>query len=232
MAVLVAHSNAVAQGPFEIIGQSRVAKPVTIVAPEFPSDATVPTDGLRLEVRGTVRIDGALVAADVVAPPDSERFVSEVRQVLKWWRFEPAIDSSTCTAQATQVVLVIWFEGSHKEPRIFVSYPDAAKAQSTPRELPFESISAPEINYPPKLYGVEGSVRVLVRVEESGQVVSASILSSTPRGAFDSVVLASARQIKLNWRSDKKPYAMCAARTYTFCVEDSTPRVPFPECKR
>jgi TonB family protein len=230
-AVLTSHAWP-AESPFSIVARSRNAQPVTLVAPDFPRDAVAPGEGVRVDVRGTVMPDGSLTDYTAVAPEGQSVFAAAVREVIPWWRFIAGVDVNTCSVQAKPVELAISFEGSSQAPRVFVSYPrERLEDAMAPIGSLVETVDAPTIKYPRKLMGVEGRVQVLYRIEANGQVAAASVLSSTPYGAFDEVVLASARRTRFTWRAQTPPSPVCGLRTFTFCM-DGPVELAFAECRR
>jgi TonB family protein len=224
---------AMGQPDVELLTKSRVARPVTIVPPEFPQGPQAPEGGIRVDVRGSVLLDGSLAPLEIRAQSGLERFAEAVQLVLKWWRFVPALDADACLPRIAEVAFAVWFEGSHQQPRVSLSYPSGGEDQPTPPELmPLESLEAPSIAYPRRLMEVEGKVRALLRIDASGQVASASILSSTPYGVFDELVLRNARQTSAKWKSSAVPQPICVLRPYMFCMGGRPPRLPYAECKR
>lgn len=212
------------------------AIPTTVVAPTFPADAVAPKEGVRVDVVGIVHLDGHFEPSSVTAPAGFDHFAEAVSEVLKWWRFVPALDSRECRARSEQFSMAIWFEGSTKDPHVLVALPkrenDAPKTGFAPR---VESFSSPELAYPNEVGRLEGEVRVLLLFTESGQPTSVSILSSTPYGAFDSAVLSNARQTTVKWRDPQPITPICASRTYTFCIDGVSrhrQRAPYNGCER
>jgi TonB family protein len=219
-----------AEDAFSIVARSRNALPVTIVAPEFPRDEVAPAEGVRVDVRGTVMPDGSLSEYTATAPEGRSGFAAAVREVIPWWRFVAGVDAQTCSVEAKPVELTLSFEGSSQAPRVFVSYPrDRLEDAMAPIGTLVETVDAPTVKYPPKLIGVEGRVQVLYRIDANGQLAAVSVLSSTPYGAFDDVVLASARRTRFKWRADSPPRPVCGLRTFMFCMRGGV-NLAYAEC--
>ena len=125
----------------------------------------------------------------------------------------------------------VWFEGSADDPQIAVALPTIAKSdQSDPR---IAAVRTPRVQYPPRMLGVEGKVRVLTLVSPSGDVISANVLSGTALGAFDSVAQRSAGGISIKWTEPAPDKPICMLKTYLFCMESAArTRLPFAECRK
>jgi hypothetical protein len=109
------------------------ARPVTVVAPSFPAGAVADPPGVTVVVDGMVQINGSFAPTAIKAAPGQEHFAAAVSDVLRWWRFVPAIDSAKCAPMATPAQLKIWFEGSAAAPKVFFSFP---KENQETRTLP------------------------------------------------------------------------------------------------
>jgi hypothetical protein len=59
----------------------QAAKPLTIVPPLFPPKAQAPAPGVRVDVLGTVAIDGQLKQTSITAPEGHAPFVESVADV-------------------------------------------------------------------------------------------------------------------------------------------------------
>jgi len=206
-------------------------RPITVAAPAFPAGSSAPAPGVRVDVVGTVSVNGEFKPTAIASDgEDQERFVNAVSEVLRWWRFVPAVDMTLCVPKEEQSKFSIWFEGSDAAPRVFVSYPTRSAAPVQP-PVAAESIYLPEITYPRNLLGVEGQVQVLHLISPEGKVKSATVRSSTPYGAFDSVVLNAARRIRVTWKEPRPTTDVCAERAYVFCTRDAVVSMPFSDCE-
>jgi TonB family protein len=231
--VIVAGNQVHAADALVPIAGPAPAIPTTVVAPTFPADAVAPKEGVRVDVVGMVHLDGHFEPKSVTVSAGFDHFAQAVSDVLQWWRFVPAIDSRECRARSEQFSMAIWFEGSTKDPHIFLALPK--RENGTPKtgfEPLVESFFSPEMDYPHEVGRLEGEVQVLLLFTGSGQVTSVSVLSSTPYGAFDSAVLSNARQTTVRWKEPQPIAPICASRTYRFCSEGAgRQRAPFTGCK-
>lgn len=221
--------SAIAQS--EMVTASSFAKPLIVVPPAFPPNSAAPAPGIRVDVIGTVLASGELKAESITSDGSEQKYVDAVAYALRWWRFVPAVDHDQCIPKDEPARLSIWFEGSDKEPRIFFSFPSRADdpAQET---LALESIHSPQIDYPDRLGAVEGEVQVLHRVSPDGEVKSVKLLSSTPPGAFDAVVLQSASRTYVTWKEPKPTKDVCANRSFRFCMRGGPASLPFEGCRK
>lgn len=218
---------AMAQSPLVIPVPSATA--LTIVAPEFPPDTSAGAAGARVDVEGAVLADGRFEFSAIRAEPGMERFAAAVQDVLKWWRFVPAIDGDACAPMTSHSRFAVWFEGSSAAPKVFVSLPKPA--ESVLRQTFVASFDAPSAKYPEKFFGVEGEVRVLRKVDPAGRVKAVAVRSSTPYGAFDGVVVAAAKRTRVTWNDPKPERDVCVEQVYRFCMQwKGDVRVGFNEC--
>jgi TonB family protein len=203
----------------------RDATALRIVAPDFPPAATAPPGGVRVDVTGKVRANGTFEPEAIEAEGDRAPFIAAVAEVVKWWRFLPAVDPEPCVAVDGAAKLSVWFEGSAAEPRIFVSQPSEEPKVQAPA---FESILDRRLTYSGE---VEGQVRVLLLVSPEGRVKSAQIRSSSPPGYFDRAVLQAARRTIVNWKAPGPERDTCAQREYLMCLGTTTePVTRHPAC--
>jgi TonB family protein len=210
-----------ASGILTPVLQSSPAVALTIVTPKFPAAHTVPAEGVRVDVSGTVLPAGNFQASAVSAPAGLQPFADAVVDVLPWWRFVPAVDNKACSAIAQEFAFAVWFEGTANKPRVFVSMPSRRESEPSPLYADLvESISSPEMTYPRRLRRLEGQVRVLMLFGASGNVEVVNVLSSTPYGAFDADVLDHARETTIKWKEPVPASGTCFGRTYNFCHED------------
>ncbi len=217
-----------AQSP--LVSPAEIATPLTIVAPEFPANSSAKPAGTRVEVVGTVIANGEFEPTSILADAGEEQFAEAVRNVLRWWKFVPAIDLKRCAPTAAPSRFEVWFEGSDSSSHgFFLSFP---KVAATMQAIQYTSIDAPGITYPRKFIGIEGEVRVLYLVDPEGRVKSAIVRSSTPYGAFDEVVLAAARETTVTWKDPKPASDLCLERTHQFCMQwRRETKVEFDRCR-
>jgi TonB family protein len=220
-------SNAHAQS--ELSEPPALARPITVVAPAFPRDATARPSGTRVDVVGTVMVNGEFKSDSIVAEDSDQRFADAVADVLRWWRFVPAADKLKCAPMEVRSNFSIWFEGSDKAPKVFVSFPPvpAASKQKSPMRASIQAGKVPFV--PKKLLNMEGQVEVLYLIAPNGDIKSIKVLSSTPSGAFDSLALEAASKTRLVWSAPGPTEDVCAGQTYTFCV-DRDVALPFSGC--
>jgi TonB family protein len=228
-ALLIAMVPAIGLAQPPLVGASEAATPLTVVAPEFPASASAGASGTRVDVAGTIFADGKFDPITIKTDPGQEQFASAVADVLKWWRFVPAIDPQLCAPKQTPSEFAVWFEGSAASPKVFFSFPKSGKVDERPTG---GSLKGPEVEYPRQLLGVEGQVRVLYLATAEGKVLSAVARSSTPYGMFDDVVLAAARQSTIVWKEPKRVENGCAEAVFQFCMaERKHAKVKFGECR-
>src|SRR5882672_7043392 len=149
-----------------------LATPLTVVAPAFPPNMSAPASGVRVDVVGTVLANGEIKPTSITADNEQRPFVDAVIDVLRWWRFVPAIDKQRCAPKDSESRFSIWFEGSAATPKIYFSFPKRETASDGGSNW-VESIRAPKVEYPIDLLGVEGQVQVLYLVSPDGKVKSA-----------------------------------------------------------
>ena len=211
----------------------KIATVVTIVAPDFPAVETTGPVEFRVAVRGIVTAAGAFQVSEVVAPEVPQAFVVAVTERLRWWRFQPATDETTCTAAARPFAFSVWFEGTRADPHVYLSVPKAESPSTKKRS--FASITVPPVRFPRDLLEFEGRVDALMAVDAAGNVVSSHVLSSTPFGVFDTVVLKAAAQAHVVWNDGEGPApgaTRCLVQAYTFCVSGGLPRFEYSGCPR
>jgi TonB family protein len=209
-----------------MVTASTPAAPTTIVPPEFPPKGEAPAAGVKVDITGTVLLDGTLTAVSIAAPEGYQSFATAVSDVLKWWRFTPAIDAPACAPKQQAVAFSIWFEGTVSQPRIFVTMPKQEKTEkSAESAFAFEYVSAPRIELPSNLSALEGQVELLLKVNESGTVDAVTVLSSTPYGAFSAIAIANAKRTKVKWAEPGPSRPLCASRKYKFCQSSASETV-------
>jgi len=218
-----------------LIDAPRAATPVTIATPTFPENAVAPSDGVKIQVIGTVLVDGTFRPQAVSAPEGLQPFSDAVSDALKWWRFAPAIDDTKCAVKEEVFSLSVSFEGTANQPHIYMTMPKPKPEVEHPSRI-FESSWSPKVDYPSKMLAndIEGHVETITRFGVDGVAESVSILSSTPPGAFDAVVLRAARRTTVKYKSPPPTEPTCGLRTYTFCIPGSggsRPVVKYFGCK-
>jgi protein TonB len=87
---------------------------------------------------------------------------------------------------------------------------------------PARPLQRPPPKYPPvaQRRGIEGSVTVRIRIDETGRVVDAVVVASEPRGMFDAAALQTARRYRFApAREGGKAVASTLQQTIRFEVE-------------
>lgn len=200
-----------------------------MVVPDFPAGASAGADGVRIDVTGTVLRSGELQFERMDVPQGQARFGEAVAQVLRWWRFVPAIDRAQCAPVDTPTTMSVWFQGTSEAPRVFVSYPTSEQPRPRPLDV---DITGPAVRADGWDGRVEGMVRVLLWTTPEGRIVTAAVRASTPYGHFDAPVLESARQMRVAWRGPAPIAEICAEREYLFCARRAgDARIRFDGCR-
>jgi TonB family protein len=207
-------------------------KPLTVVAPAFPKNKTAPAAGVEVFVAGVVLANGQFKPESITSIDPERAYIDAVTEALAWWRFTPAVDTAQCAPRDSQTKFSIQFEGSHAEPRVYVSFLHKPEVYQPAEKtaLKVESLFTRKINFPERLMDMEGEVNVLFLISPDGELKSAKVRSSTPYGAFDALVLESARRARVTWRSPKPDKDVCMSRSYLFCVSGHV-SLPFAGCK-
>jgi TonB family protein len=205
----------------------RDAKPITIIVPKVPT-GPIPVGGVKVDIVGRVQLDGALKPESVVAPDGHERFAEAVSEVLNLWRFEPAADYDMCVPKEVPIQLSLWFEGTVEDPQIAVTLPKRPQTELVNTRI--LSQRSPPLQYPTNMLGIEGRVKVLIRIAPEGDVLSATVLSGTAGGGFDYVARRAAAAMVFKWKdAPDKPY--CVVKTFQFCMGRADQvRFPFADC--
>src|SRR5258708_10685316 len=184
--VLVVFEVSAQLEPALVNENSSLAKPLLIVTPEYPKNASPDKKHVEVRVRGRVTATGDFATADFSAGEGEEDFVQAVREVLPKWRFIPAIDRGECKAKEYDATLFVWFDMKSDGPAISASMPpkDAAlpkrEGEAAPTKFPRRKWT-PSMYYPvdARRAGIEGTVIALLKVNKSGDV-QVNILAYSP----------------------------------------------------
>lgn len=153
-----------------------------MVVPDFSSGASAGTEGVRIDVAGTIPRSGELRFERMDVPPGQARFGEAVAPVLRWWHFLPAIvpavDPAQCVPVDTPSTMAVWFQGTGEAPRVFVSSP--TDEQPRPRPLDVD-ITGPAVRVDGWDGRIEGMVRVLLRTTPDGRIVTAAVRNRSRR---------------------------------------------------
>jgi TonB family protein len=129
--------------PFDEKG-NQWGTPIRIVTPDYPKAALAAGRTGYVDVSGVVNglriLDDVRMEAD--SPPNAD-MVDAVREVIKYWRFQPPTGND-CTPRPERVTNRVWFEAANGQPHISVTMPkrlgwseaDAARYRATSRPAP------------------------------------------------------------------------------------------------
>jgi hypothetical protein len=213
---------AVAQDARPLGGMDAFASPVLVVSPKAPPLAAGDPPSVEIRLSGVIGVDGTMENPVFDNAEGRDKYVAAVREVLRLWRFKPAVDLATCTPVRSNGSVRVWFETKQGKPSVSVSMPQAggrhealraggegALVKVTHRPRAAFPLDAREI-------GADGAAEVLVMLNERGENVRQTLLYSTPHSMFGEAALASARDVKIALGGAK---AQCVAVPYYFCID-------------
>lgn len=213
--------------PPEFVESPRPARPLFVVPPEFPSNVDELKEPQIVEVVGTILKSGEL---KVRAVSGDQAFATAVTDVLKWWRFGPAVED--CRVMDGEIFVQVSFSGSTDDPHIFVSTP---KRQSPDRNAEilstFQWSKRQSPNWPLSGGAREGEVRLLYKLLPSGSIGDVSIYSSFPPGAFDDEAIFAVKRWKVTWRNEAPTDPICMEQLMKFCQRERDRRVSIVGCE-
>jgi TonB family protein len=191
--------------------------PVVIASPDYPAAALAAGTTAQVEVAGTVQADGGFVPKRVAG--SSGAFEQSVREVLKFWRFIPAMDAGTCGFREHEAAYRVWFEIDAGKPKVSVSMvPRSADAPAwflAPPQLPrADARRSPE--YPRSMIRQNVAYAILVAyvpVRRDGSTGEVTTLPGTHHPDFEAATIAALRE----WRFD--PPAGWPAERQVVCAE-------------
>jgi len=225
--------------PRPIEEEDKLARPILIVPPKFPTRE--PTDMFPVEIRisGSVGETGELTSPVFLPVTGKEKFIRAIEEVLPHWRFKPAVGDE-CQPKRSDGVLSVWFEEKRDGPSVSVSTPvnknnakvteDDGKPHVTPRVYEWR----PKVDYPAAAHnaGMEGATELLFLVDLQGNVLQTKVLYSTPHKIFGEAAIQGSRRTKF---SAGKPdeinkKTICILVPFLFCVSNGSAIYPNSAC--
>jgi TonB family protein len=204
----------------EVEMQQRAARPVAIVAPQYPPAALQAKVEGTVDIFGTIKPDGHMRVERLEGSPEREDFKAAVTEVIGLWKLEPAYHAD-CRPHETPGQVRVWFELKEGQPAISVS---RGVLPESPRPPP-ESAALKVVKRVDPVYpragvyaGVQGTVEAFMEVGASGEVTNVEIVPNALPYQFDNAVVKALKQFRFEPLADAKP--ACAAYTINFRLRD------------
>lgn len=152
-------------------------------------------------------------------------FADAVSDVIKWWRFAPAIDHEACAPAEGEYRTEVIFSGTADQPKIHVVTPKQAKAEmrsSAWKTMKWAKQTPPTYPRDAARSGTEGRVILLVKINPDGNVQAVKTLASYPDLAFEAAAVNAVKHWKMRWLEDPPTEPVCGAQEVYFCMADAT----------
>jgi hypothetical protein len=217
-----------AQDARPLTKQDSFVAPVLVVAPKAPAWSANDVASVEVRVTGTVGANGAMENPVFEKAQGKDKYVAAVREVLRLWRFKPAVDLAQCAPVKSSGTVSVWFENRSGKPSVSVSMPrlggknDVLRASGDGGMV--KVTHRPRADFPldARDIGADGAAEVLVKLNERGDNIQQTLLYSTPHSMFGEAALTSAREVRLALGGAK---SQCVAVPYYFCIDKD---VAFP----
>lgn len=200
----------------EVLTSPRVAQPLQIITPEFPKEAGQLDHEIDVEVVGTIKLSGEMAVNRVTTEPGAEAFATAVSDVIRFWRFQPAVDDAECAPIEGAYRAIVSFAGNPADPQISVATPHVeARASDGPR---FEWVRQTAPQWPVRVsQRNDAEVRVLMKVTPEGTTKDARVLTGYPAKLFDGRAVLATTVWKVKWIGDPPARPVCTQVRFIFC---------------
>ena len=214
------------------------ARPLVVVTPVFPKDVPPATLPVEIRVNGTVSTDGKFNSPVFTPAEGRESFVQSVKDVLPHWRFRPAFDGKTCETKESEASFIVYFELKGGAASISVSSPVVEKPKPNDdvlAQLDYVRFSrSAKIVYPEAALkaGIEGFAEISMQVNNEGDIISKSVISSTPNSLFGDAALQGLLGARFSKNEGRRPAdkPQCAIWPVNFCIRGLV-SYPDPHCR-
>lgn len=190
IALVIPHAHA-QSGPTEVTNANAMARPTFIVVPDLPVGDALSRYPTTVEVRGTISTNGRMESFKIQARDGDDVFASAVAEVVKLWRFQPALAAEGCELEASEAVLKLIFQLENGKPQLALpkfertsKHAESKAPDRPPRKLFL--VKRPIVEYPrdAQRQGVEGSTMVIVSVDVDGNFHNPTVVYSSPMRSF------------------------------------------------
>jgi TonB family protein len=238
MAMCLQSSGSLCQDAIPVTANNAWAKPLLIVPPAFPKDVASDARSVEVSIEGTVDVDGKLISPEFSSPDGTKTYVQAIKDVVKYWRFRPAIDVERCQLKESKQVVKVCFESKDGKPSISVSAPlgktagnDGRLGERKPTRQPTRQ---PKTVYPDAASrgGIEGYAELLLQVNDDGEVLSKQIISSVPNKLFGEAVVEAWRTARFPKLANGDGKPACSTVEVTFCLSGPEKKFPDAHCLR
>lgn len=192
-------------------------RPMTLIVPERVAGMAEPQ---AYEV--VVKIDAKGFVRELVSvTPDSAAYLRNLKEVLKYWRFYPAIDATRCEATESEGRVTIEYEAlPGAQSRVFLAYSPLDRLLAKP--IPKVIQRGPVPSYPRDAIDNDamGSVIVLQKIGPDGRVLEAVDLVTDSREPYNRSLLRASRQSAVQAIFEAADTPMrCAIAAYVFSLQ-------------
>lgn len=204
VALVIPHAHA-QSGPTEVTNANAMARPTFIVVPDLPVGDAPSRYPTTVEVRGTISTNGRMESFKIQARDGDDVFASAVAEVVKLWRFQPALAVEGCELEASEAVLKLIFQLENGKPQLALpkfertSKRVEGKAPDRPPRK-FFFVKRPVVEYPTdaRRKGVEGSAMVIASVDVDGNFHNPTVVYSSPVRSFGAAMVEALSSGRMN----------------------------------
>ncbi|MEA5444421.1 TonB family protein [Gammaproteobacteria bacterium AB-CW1] len=228
---LIALMSACASSPETFIPEEKKALPkvedpnsyfaeITRVAPEWPRSALTKGISGSVTMGLVIDADGQVTHIEVMESTPEGIFDRAAIRAVQQWRYQPDDATNAQSVRVAQTIDFVHFGDGKNRPDP-LSEDDKALEQLEMSDPVFAAVDSAPVRMSKEARELlpTGSIKVLMRVEENGEVSRAKVAEAQPSGVFNAAVLDSVSQWQFHWEDDTEAKPVLVETEFEFTSE-------------